>query len=525
MSKFLISFFLILASFFYFEVNAQELNTYECLYNHWEIEGFLKQFDRGLDNEGIVVQKSQYHALIISFYGIINFHEFEKTGDSIYYHRVVNQYKYFSDSSKLRYFDDGNAVGLPYLFNFGDLKSPWYSGMTQGTAVSYLLRYYKLTKDKSALDLSQKLVRFMLKNEEDGGTIGKSIEGGVWIEEYPNSKSSKSVLNGFINGMIGLHEYVQYFPNDEQAKKIHDLSYSEMFKTLSAYDKPSWTSYNRNGKSVTNGYMRYQLSEFDHLYNIYKDDRFIKQMKIWSYFAINKLCKELTFYKNPKFEYAQLVEKSNENYVFSENDRFINSLVEIESEIDKVGFFKKSKKIKIDNLASVNYLALSFNKSIRLNPENFIIEASSGKEKVDISIKVRDSSIIVESLDGFKNLTVKLPKELSKKSVYVNASIYNKYSYNLPFFGAVQLGTQEYFDFGDEVKVDFNLDATNDATCFYRFAKSVPDLGRQKYDILKSFNPKTETIRIPESGYYQFFISFPITNPEMNLGTLKLIKN
>jgi len=168
MSKFLISFFLILASFFYFEVNAQELNTYECLYNHWEIEGFLKQFDRGLDNEGIVVQKSQYHALIISFYGIINFHEFEKTGDSIYYHRVVNQYKYFSDSSKLRYFDDGNAVGLPYLFNFGDLKSPWYSGMTQGTAVSYLLRYYKLTKDKSALDLSQKLVRFMLKNEEDG---------------------------------------------------------------------------------------------------------------------------------------------------------------------------------------------------------------------------------------------------------------------------------------------------------------------------------------------------------------------
>ena len=46
--------------------------------------------------------------------------------------------------------------------NFHDLKDPWYSALAQSEAISVLIRYYVLTKDKSVLPLIVKLKNFMV---------------------------------------------------------------------------------------------------------------------------------------------------------------------------------------------------------------------------------------------------------------------------------------------------------------------------------------------------------------------------
>ena len=254
--------------------------------DHVDKNLWINENDRSFDANGIVIQKKSYHALSIAGFGIMNYEDFVVSGDSSSYKNVINQYKYFCDSTKVVYTDNYKGMGLPYKFIFFDMKPPWYSGMTQGVAISFLLRYYKLTGDSNVLEKVRQLAWFMLQPVERGGTIGKTPEGFAFIEEYPNSKKNPQVMNGFINGLIGLKEYLNFFPEDTLARRIHDESYETMIKTFREYDTSNnWTNYNRLKKPVTNLYMRYQITELEFLYSIYSDYRLIKQMMIWSYFA------------------------------------------------------------------------------------------------------------------------------------------------------------------------------------------------------------------------------------------------
>ena len=93
---------LIIVALYLFSSNslAQTLKPYECL-EHFSIESYINQDSRSIDSKGIITQKKQYHALTVSFYGIMSYENFIKTGDSIYYRQAIDQFNYFRDSSKL----------------------------------------------------------------------------------------------------------------------------------------------------------------------------------------------------------------------------------------------------------------------------------------------------------------------------------------------------------------------------------------------------------------------------------------
>lgn len=512
---------LLLFCFLHLGAKSQTLKPYELIFNHWEIEGFLKQFDRGLDSNGVVIQKNEYHALIICFYGIINFHEFEKTQDSTYYYRCVNQFKYFNDTSKLNYFDNGESVGLPYLFAFNGLKAPWYSGMTQGTAASYLLRYYKLTGNAKALDLTEKIIRFMLKPESEGGTISITKEGNSWIEEYPNCKSSKSVLNGFINGLIGLNEYLFFFPEDKEAKRVHDECYDALFTSLKYYDTPTWTSYNLNKKTVSNGYMRYQISEFDNLYNIYGDERFKLQMAIWSKLAINKLCKELTFYKFPNFEYAENLESKGEGrFEFNQNEKFQASLI---NKVHNYSNYKKGgfKKVSFTFDQKQYYCEIEFKDflgSSKLSMAVYLNGVSSDSNYDFDGIKLK-----VYSKSGFDHLDVKFAKKVKKKNQLIAVKEYNRYSYNLPFFGVVDIKKKFNLVQGKKYRIVYAGENLIDGKVFYRNASTAQELGKKVFSIENNFNLSELNFTAPETGSYEMFISYSIYLPNSFLDDFDLI--
>jgi hypothetical protein len=408
---------------------SQKLTQYES-FAHFDIDRYLQQYSRELDSEGIVIQKKEYHALTISIYGIMNYDAFVETGDSCYYRHAINQFKYFKDSSKLIFSDNNRSAGLPYNFDFKDMKAPWVSGMTQGTAVSFLLRYYMLTSDKYALELSEKLIHLMLKKEEDGGTIGRTKEGGMWIEEYPKSVGLKSVLNGFINGLIGLYEYCIFFPNDQNAKAIHDCCYTEMIENLDKYDSPYSICYSRSNGSITNSYIRYEIEELDHLYALYRDERLRDQMKIWSKFAMNKFDMELQFLKIPKYEFALplLGDPINGVCKFDNYQLFSLGLVDA---------------ILLDTIKSVmNYQlkASSYYCEIELrlpiiNLKKIKIETTYQGNKIKSELTYLENKIIIQSSKPMDRIQVIFPKKRMTQSIPLSVKTYDYRTCAIPMFG------------------------------------------------------------------------------------------
>lgn len=490
---------------------AQTLKPYESV-SHFSPERYVQQYERAFDTLGIVTQKKEYHALTISFFGIMNYDAFAATGDSSYYRHAVNQYNYFKDTSKLIFTDNGTCAGLPYRYNYKGLKAPWFSGMTQGVATSYLLRYYQLTGDKEALELSEKIIRFMLKPEADGGTIGRTKEGGPWIEEYPNYKSSKSVLNGFINGLIGLKEYCEYFPNDTYAKSIHDSCYREMIEHIYVYDTPAWTTYNRNGGAISNAYMRYELEEFDHLYSLYGDERLRRQMKIWSRFAIGKYDKEQKFLIHPKYDFATEVpfETENKGFTYDRSKQFFTGLKEIPLE-------KETGKLYAEIPQKTNYIQLRFKEG--KTPKKLQVKAFSGDKEIKLYASESDTASAYESRLPIDRVELKVKKNAAKE---LQLAVYDYRSCIQPQFAWFAPCTPKYISKGQKITIEGKANNLTNAVVFYRLGASTDDLKKQVFRQSDSFALDSDGIIARETGMYEFFVCFDLTHPVSTLSGFEI---
>jgi heparosan-N-sulfate-glucuronate 5-epimerase len=512
-----------------FDSLGQKIHPYDMYSDHFVIERYTKQYDRTFDSVGIILQKNHYHPLTISIYGIMCHDQFVRTGDSTYLTEVKNQFIYFRDTSRLDYHYDNKGIGLPYHFNFNDLKAPWYSGLTQGAAISFLLRYYNLTKDEYALELTEKITYLMLQPETEFGTISKTSEGRTWIEEYPTSKKSINVLNGFINGLVGLKEYCDFFPNDTMAKRIHSEVYNSFVDLLEKFDTPTWTNYNRNNKSISKSYMRIQLTQLDHLYLIYKDDRLLRQMMIWSMMMGNKLDTDLHFLSKPRYIYSTLTKVDSlgdEGRVrhYPDIQSKLNNFWRVDSTV-LVG--KKDSKLReFEGPAYIkNKTILKYNEprnSIRLNFSNdkfieldFLTKDQNG-EWIHIPFYRDSMGVTISSINEFSRVLISTKKkfELSEIACY-SYKFYDVPKYAHTFFSSsLQLEKDKRYS--------VYLPRTNVPKCviFYKHADSKQLLKSSKWT---HYNYFEEGHFVPsKDGFYDFFVSYQILNPNSSIGALEI---
>lgn len=492
----------------------RELPEYRS-FSHYDVARYPFQYKRGFDKEGIIIQNNEYHALTISIYGIMNYDAFIRTGDSVYYLRVLNQFRYFRDSTKLIYSDNNKSAGLPYNFDFVGMKAPWFSGMTQGVAVSFLLRYYDLTSDKYALELSRKLVHMMLKDEKDGGTIGRTKEGGMWIEEYPNNDWSKSVLNGFVNGLVGLHEYCRAFPDDTHAGEIRDSCYTEMIENLVQYDSSCWTYYNRNSAPITNSYLLYQLHEFDHLYSLYKDPRLRDQMRIWSKFGLNKFDTEIQFLKNPKYQFAVRLSGNPavDTSVFNDYGSFSKGLVE---EFPAY----TSNNVNRYNFSDDRYYCEL--KSTEIRASEIRITGKYQDKAVELTINDSVNRLIIQSDEPFNALWVEFPETKSENPPSVSLLAYDYRMWASPLFAFCEIERKEVLLKNKNYRFTYDASHLTNAKVFYRYAQNETDADSAKYNIQQVVELQGGYFYPRESGVYQFFISYDIMHPYSSLSGFKV---
>lgn len=513
-----------------FSAKSQDIRRYSMYSDHFDIEKYVMQYERKFDSIGIIKQKGQYHALTISLFGIMCFDEFNRTGDSTYYNHVVNQFKYFRDSSNLHVRFNGKGIGLPYKFNFHDLNAPWYSGLTQGIATSFLLRYWLLTNDSYALDLAKKTNYFMIQPIEAGGTLAKTSEGYSWIEEYPGTKRSKHVLNGFINGLVGLNEYCELLPDDTLACRVHDEVYSSLVQMLPKFDREEdWTSYDRNGKKISVAYLRIQLTQMEQLYAMYKDDIFKKQMMIWSMMLNNQQDKELKFYKKPDFVYGKSVyrDKGQKTYSIDLSEipdslMYSSKNISVSNKQYTYHEFVNSETFKqiLNVIVPVPQSEIELSVSKCPKKMEIIGYDEYGNELEQLAYTLVDDKLKITSDALISHYYIKSKSLFARKFTVDTILFFNYHSLHVPRFAFHKTQYKIRMQKDSLYQINLTNEGASNLTLFYKYAKSEGLLRKSNYrwDInIVNFH---EYFTAPEDGYYEFFISYQITKPQSYISEL-----
>lgn len=521
-----------------FQGKSIDLVRYTCLVNRVDVDGFAEE--RTFDKEGIILTKNKYNPLVIVQYGVLSYYAFQDTKDSVYYYNCLKQAAYFKDDSKVDVLFKGKGIGLPYDFNYKDMTAPWYSGMTQGYAASFLLRYYNLTKDETILPIIEKVIFVLIARQEDGGTLSTTREGHKWLQEYPNSKKSPEVLNGAINGLIGLKEYCDFFNKDEHAKEILEQVYEGIVNSLTLYDTPDWTYYNRKKHKISPLYIRYQFHEMMQLYNMFGDHIFDHQMRIWGMMSYGRDMKtKLQMYKLKDLELCAPVKKTEDGFY-----RYpIDSLTKLDvrnfeiSTYKSLKHLKKKKELKSfktskshffkfdfqsDSVAYiVNYLEFKVSDFDQIEHIN-IYQQSNGKfESISFKYhKFADKYQLLFDPINLKDLVISIDHFKKRKSELSNLKFYNTSSIQQPFIGYYKADTlMLHADI--PYKINLPQENTKRAVILYRHSTEVDNIKKSKWSaknyLEKEFTPKFK-------GYYEFAVIFDLDNPLSTVGRLEVLK-
>jgi len=119
------------------------------------------------------------------------------------------------------------------------VKSPFVSAMTQGLAISVLVRASGLTGEQKFLDTARAALGPFKKSVEEGGVATRS-GSDVFLEEYPSPRPHH-VLNGFIYALFGLLDLAE--SGDSEARELFESGRETLDRWLPRFDIGYWSLY------------------------------------------------------------------------------------------------------------------------------------------------------------------------------------------------------------------------------------------------------------------------------------------
>jgi glycosyltransferase involved in cell wall biosynthesis len=133
------------------------------------------------------------------------------------------------------------AGGWPIAFPYPDISSRalCLSSLTQGVAISVLLRAYQLTQEEGFFEVARRAVHVFEQEILDGGVSTPVGSEGIFFEEvavYPTTHT----LVGCIFAMLGLYEYL-LLTGDAQIRGLIERSHATLHALLNEFDAGFWT--------------------------------------------------------------------------------------------------------------------------------------------------------------------------------------------------------------------------------------------------------------------------------------------
>lgn len=237
-----------------------------------------------IDENGVVrIYKEEektyfYDVVTISQLALANFKKYVDTSEPRYKDAFLANSSYLKSHYQTRSEDE---IAYPYEFSHGRLKPGWYSAMAQGQVISTLVLEYKLTREPSLLEHVRKVKNFMLRSMEDGGTLTKTPEGGLWLEEYAVPPAD-FVLNGAIFALVSLYDYLSVIPDDPQVKEILPQLLTSMKASVPLYDTGRWVIYDRkHGYKINSRYMEIHVLQMYQMYQVTGDPFYLDTYERW----------------------------------------------------------------------------------------------------------------------------------------------------------------------------------------------------------------------------------------------------
>jgi hypothetical protein len=163
-----------------------------------------------------------------------------------------------------------------YRFHSGN------SCMVQGQALSFSLRVIRnqLIEEPAVSDLAARvhdMFSIMASPLDKGGTALWD-EDDVHLCEYCRA-DNYVVLNGWIFGIFGLLDYVDYC-KDDRARDFLQATLGTLGRTLGAYRLTNgWSYYDNEGRITSPFYHELHISLLDALYRLTNDERYHATLK------------------------------------------------------------------------------------------------------------------------------------------------------------------------------------------------------------------------------------------------------
>jgi heparosan-N-sulfate-glucuronate 5-epimerase len=133
-----------------------------------------------------------------------------------------------------------------------------YSAMTQGQAISVLLRAASASGKAEFESAARHGLEPLLRPIESGGTA-RSTASGIILEEHPSSEPS-TVLNGWIFALFGLQDFVVASGSAEVAAAL-DGSMGTLVTLLPRFDAAYWSYYDLRNSIASPFYHRLHIAQ------------------------------------------------------------------------------------------------------------------------------------------------------------------------------------------------------------------------------------------------------------------------
>jgi heparosan-N-sulfate-glucuronate 5-epimerase len=161
------------------------------------------------------------------------------------------------------------------------LDRPFPSAMTQGLAISMLLRAGRVLNDGRCLPAAVNALRPFNLSLADGGVTTHHADG-LFFEEYP-CQPPRHVLNGALYAMFGLWDMVRFEDNSD-ARRLWDEGLITLIKWLPQFDLGYWSLYHipQNPKNpATVKYHQLHVDQLTVMHAITGEPEFAKYRDRW----------------------------------------------------------------------------------------------------------------------------------------------------------------------------------------------------------------------------------------------------
>jgi len=115
------------------------------------------------------------------------------------------------------------------------------SAMSQGQAMSVLVRAHRATGDQRYLDAAMACVGPFERTMDDDGVSARPAGGGVWFEE-DTRRPPRHILNGMIFALWGLDD-LAHATVAPAAGRLYASGLETLGERISRYDNGSWSLY------------------------------------------------------------------------------------------------------------------------------------------------------------------------------------------------------------------------------------------------------------------------------------------